>query len=175
MKPKIMLLSGEYFDFLKPETSKFTIEDIALGLSRTVRFSGQSNAVYNVAQHSTLCSYIVEDPALALAAHMHDAAEAFVGDVVSPLKQIMPCFKEIEERVERVICKQFGLDYPHHPLIKKADLRMLATEVRDLQSPDAQWEMLQGIEPLSKKITAWGMEKSERKFLERFYELAGKQ
>lgn len=174
MKPCIMLMSGEYFDFVIPETSKFTIEDIALGLSRTIRFSGQSIAPYTVGQHSVLCSYIVE-PQHALAALLHDAGEAFLGDVVSPLKQMLYCFKEIEERVEKVICKQFAIPFPHHPDIKKADLQMLATEVRDLQSPDAQWEMLQGIEPLSKKITAWGMEKSERKFLERFYELTEKK
>lgn len=170
MKPKIMLWSGEYFDFLKPQNSKFTIEDIALGLSRIARFSGQSRVPYNVAQHCTLCSYIVE-PELALEAHMHDAAEAFLGDCVSPLKQLLPDYLKIEARVEKVICKQFGLRYPHDPRIKIADKRMLATEVRDLQPPDAQWEMLNGIEPLNKKIVPWSSEKSRRKFLERFYEL----
>lgn len=170
MKPQIMLYSGEYFDFLKPEKSKFTIEDIAVGLSRTNRFAGQSSAAYNVAQHCTLCSYIVA-PEHALAAHLHDAGEAFLGDCVSPLKQLLDDYRVIEERVERVICKKFGIPFPHHPDIKRADLKMLATEVRDLQSPDAQWEMLRGIEPLTRKIVPWGSEKSERKFLERFYEL----
>lgn len=170
MKPKIMLWSGEYFDFLEPHKSKFTIEDIALGLSRINRFAGQSKVAYNVAQHCTLCSYIV--PAEhALAAHLHDAGEAFMGDCVSPLKQLLPDYRIIEERVERVICSQFKVPYPHNPEIKKADLKMLATEVRDFQSCDAQWEMLQGIEPLSKKITAWSPEKSRIKFLERYYEL----
>lgn len=127
----ITLQSGSIFDLLNPDSSSFTIEDIAHALGQTCRFNGHTKVFYSVAQHLVLCSYIV-DKEHALGALLHDAHEAFVGDIVTPLKALLPDFKDLEIRIEKSVLNKFGLTYPLHPSIKQADLKMLATEKRDL-------------------------------------------
>jgi uncharacterized protein len=148
----IICRSGGYFDFLAPTPDMIHIEDIAWGLANTCRFGGQSLAFYSVAQHSVFVSAIVP-PHLALVGLMHDAAEAYVGDVVGPLKQLIPAYKEIETRVERVIAAKFGLPFPWPPEIKHADLRLLRTEQRDLTSGAGDnWNGLDDWTPLEAPI-----------------------
>ena len=146
--PTILLASGHYFDLLDPAHSRFTLGDIAQGLANTCRFAGQCSRFYSVAEHSFHASFIVPDD-LALAALMHDAAEAFIGDVTSPLKSLLPDYKRIERAIEAVIAERFGLgDACDHPAIKQADLRMLASEQAQLMPARAgSWAILHEIEP----------------------------
>lgn len=172
MGPTIQTSSGTYFDFVDPDQSEFTIEDIAHALAHICRFTGHVSTFYSVAQHCVLGSFLVP-PEHARAFVLHDAAEAFLGDVSSPLKQLLPDYKAIESRVEAAVLKRFGLP-PVLPLcIKIADLIMLATEKRDLMPrPDGPgWEMLRGYAPLPAKIIPWGPEHAREMYLSRFYEL----
>ncbi|WP_131193703.1 metal-dependent phosphohydrolase [Lichenihabitans psoromatis] len=151
----ILTASGRYFDFERPDLSDIRIEDIATGLSNICRFAGQTSAFYSVAQHCVLASHIVP-AADAFAALMHDAAEAFLGDVTSPLKQLLPDYRAIETRVEAAIAVRFGLTLPWPESVKVADLRLLRTERRDLMSgAGGEWPVTQGYDCLTEEI--WPM------------------
>ncbi len=138
----IKTISGDYFPLTAPETYQFKIGDIAHSLSMICRYTGHCLYHYSVAQHSLLVSYMV--PAhLAMEALLHDAAEAYLGDVASPLKSLLPEYKVIEKRVERAICRQMHLGYPLHNAVHLADKRALDIErsILTKKGPmdDEQW------------------------------------
>ena len=165
-----MLRSGNYFDFLTPEKSVFKIEDIAHGLSNLCRFNGQCKEFYSVAQHSVLASrFIQQTGSLPYDALMHDAAEAFIGDIVKPLKRLLSEYSIIEKRVEAAIFERFNVSNPMPDAVKHIDLVMLAMEQRDLMPPhNDEWGCLQGIEPLSTHITPWTPKEAYKAFLNRY-------
>lgn len=168
----ITTASGLAFDFTNPERSTFAIEDIAHALSNICRFTGHTSVFYSVAQHSVLVSRIVpaED---AFAALMHDAAEAFVGDVAKPLKNLLPDYRIIERRVEWAVRDAFCLPYTLPPSVKTADLILLATEQRDLMKHREQASQVpEGITPLVECIDPLMPEQARHLFLDRFYEVS---
>lgn len=165
MQPIITTYSGRQFDILRPEESEFDIWDIAHALSQICRFTGHTHRFYSVAQHADLVSRIV--PAeFALAGLLHDAAEAFIGDVSSPLKHLLPDYKAIEARVDAAIWTRFGLPATLPPEVKAADLAALATEQRDLMG-----EKHLVCEPLPEKIIPLPAGLAKKRFLARFFEL----
>ena len=177
--PQILTSTGRYFDFNFPALDAIDIEDIATSLSRICRFTGHTTEFYSVAQHSVYVSFLVPEY-LALAALLHDASEAYMGDLSTPLKQLVPDYKAIEQRVERAICGRFGLDFPMHPLIKEADLRMLVSERRDLMPkplPEVDgtdrvaWSDFRGIKTVTERIRGVSPDIARMMFLGRFKEL----
>jgi 5'-deoxynucleotidase YfbR-like HD superfamily hydrolase len=168
--PTILLVNGTYFDFLDPESAAFDIEDVAHGLSHICRFAGQCRKFYSVAEHSVYVSFLVPEE-YALAALLHDAAEAFVGDVAKPLKDLLPEYKAIEDRVETMVLGRFGLSKPLHPSIKEADIIMLATEQRALMRNDDDWHYTHGRQPADIEIKAMPPAEARAFFLVRFREL----
>lgn len=165
--PTILLASGNYFDFLEPEKSDFTIEDIATGLSNTCRFAGQCSRFYSVAQHSVIVSHYVPE-ALAFAGLMHDAAEAFIGDVTKPLKDILPDYRALEERVEAAVLGRFGLPQKMPTEVKEIDVVMLATEQGQLMRNRDDWNYTRGRKALNIAIPPMGPREAKAKFLARF-------
>lgn len=89
------------------------IYDISHGLSQLCRFSGQIKAFYSVAAHSLLVSEWVEfnggTPKEALAALLHDASEAYLQDVPTPIKRLLPAYYRIEAHFMRAIYRKCGL------------------------------------------------------------------
>ncbi len=151
MQPWIQTFTGKKFDFSNPHPSMIDINDIAHALSNQCRFNGHSRVFYSVAEHSVYVAQLVMEthPHLGMPALLHDAGEAYVGDMVSPLKAMMPEFKLMEAKVEKVIADRFGFDHAHHPIIKQADLQLLVDEKNALHSnPDnMEWLVEQTFRP----------------------------
>jgi len=147
----ILTKSGAYFDLMSPSCNSFGLDDIAHALGNTCRFGGHTKQYYSVAQHCVLVSQIVPEKH-AWAALMHDAAEAFIGDLPTPIKNMLPYYQAMENEIQQAICER--LDVPEtNGHIKHADLVALATERRDLMSDqEYTWPSLKGITPLRKRI-----------------------
>lgn len=117
---------------LDPRPEDICIEDIAHALSLIPRFGGHSREHYSVAVHSWLVAFLVsrKHPELALPGLLHDATEAYLGDVIKPLKWVLgDSYRQLEDRWGSVIGEAFGIELaPLHPAIKQADLVALVTE-----------------------------------------------
>jgi hypothetical protein len=124
----IRTVSGIYINVFKPTMDMICIEDIAHALSYQCRFGGHLPRFYSVAQHSLNCCYLIDDNKLKLAALLHDASEAYLLDIPSPIKQGLSNYKEIEDRLMNLIAEKFGFEYPLHPEVKKVDAIMLQKE-----------------------------------------------
>jgi hypothetical protein len=165
--PSIMLQSGAWFDFGSPQSSPFTIDDIAHGLANICRYSGQCNRFYSVAEHSLLVSETAVG--FELEALMHDAAEAFLGDITRPLKQMLPDYKQIEGKVERAIFSRFHIQTPLPRQVKQADLRVLAAEQRQIMPPGTDgWLRGQDVVPAPIVVRHLPPEEAKLAWLERF-------
>ena len=173
VKSEILTCSGEDFSFINPDAYRFDIETIAHALSNLCRFTGHTSAFYSVAQHSVLVSRLVPRE-MRLAGLLHDATEAFVGDMTKPLKDMFPEFRRIEKNIGAAICRQYSIPFPLPQEIKQADLILLATEQRDLMPRvNMQWSYLEGVEPLKETIIPWPPALAKEQFLARFHALSG--
>jgi len=166
----IQLWSGGYISLRYPSPEDVNIFDIAAALSKLNRYTGHTREFYSVAQHSVLCSTYA--PAhLKMQALLHDAAEAYLGDVSSPLKSLLPDYRVIEAQMEKVIAVRFGFPYKgnDHEIVKQLDMTALATEVRDLMPPSSwSWECLDGVTPLRERIQPLGPQEAEDEFIKTF-------
>ena len=169
----ILTRSGRHLDFQNPDPAEIAIKDIVVSLARDCRFSGQTREPYSVAQHSVLVSRIVPE-AFALEALLHDATEAFIKDLPSPLKGMLPEYSRIERTLDRAIRRKFGLPGEMSAPVHRADLILLATEKRDLMPEDScDWPILEGVEPLPDRIDPCSSVRARTMFLRRFEELGG--
>lgn len=130
--------SGRVLDLKNPHPGQFTLVDIASGLSKACRFGGHLQEFYSVAEHSILSAKQAELDGhsldVQLACLFHDGAEGLLGgDVISPLKQLLPDYKKIEKAVMKAISLRFGIDFDtHYNTIKEIDTAMKFAERRRL-------------------------------------------
>lgn len=175
MIPEIQLRSGQYFNFDRPEDCKIQIEDIAHALGNICRFGGHCRQFYSVAQHSVYCSRYVP-PGFELEALLHDAGEAFYGDVCTPLKRRLPEFQALMHRVDTVVHAALGIPLRMSPEVQDVDLRMLAAEREQLMPKTGKaWEVLSGVTPVSLFIENWDAAMARDYFMVRFRYLTRKQ
>lgn len=163
--------SGEPFWPLEPRVEDIDINDIAHALGMVCRYGGHCRRFYSVAEHSFLLSYSV-DPGHALWALLHDAAEAYIGDVVRPLKHEMPEFMAAEERILEAIANKFNLPGSMPDQVKEHDTRILVDEKEQIMTPSRlPWSALEGYAPLGVTINGWSPGKASGMFLVRFHQL----
>lgn len=129
--------SGRLINIYNPEPDSIILSDIANSLSKICRFGGHIHDFYSVAQHSVLVAAMA-DSDIKMEALMHDAAEAFVGDMIKPLKTIIgKQFDDIEDRFMQIIVDKFELDMAKMYRVKEYDLAALSLEhnVLQMQNP----------------------------------------
>lgn len=119
------LRSGDRHHFGEHFTPR--IEDIAFALSNINRYGGHVGR-YSVAQHSILVAQQLPED-LRLSGLLHDAPEAYIGDVCAPLKVMLPEYRSLEQHYHSTIDSHFNV-WTQHEKVKEADLRMLITEAQ---------------------------------------------
>jgi len=181
MLPFIETRSGKDFWPLDPRPADVDIQDIAHALSNQCRFSGHTKRHYSVAEHSIRVSELLEEwgctPEAQLWGLLHDASEAYLVDLPTPLKRDprFAFYLEAESRLQATICNAFGLPIEEPAEVRAADGVMLATEARDLMAyRPGHWTKLEHA-PTPYAIgldrRAWGPVVSKRRFLMHFYRL----
>jgi hypothetical protein len=169
--------SGKKFYPLQPDPLEIDIEDIARGLSNSCRWGGQIRDFYSIAQHCVHVSYLCK-PENALLGLLHDAAEAYIGDMIRPLKYLpeMSIYKTIEYGIENAIAKAFNLPTLHKPDdVEFADNIMLAKEAIALRDvvPAFANDILKnhGVTFDPEEFTLWTPNEAYTTFIVRFHEL----
>lgn len=171
--------TGRAFSLTAPQASEIEVLDVAHALAMTCRYGGHVHAFYSVAQHCVLVSRAAPEH-LAFAGLLHDAHEAYLGDLVRDLKRALrlsSCgrsdYDNLAARLDFEIEARFGL--PTGSLssaeIKRYDLVVLATEKRDLMRGHREWAVQRTHEVLPERIVPLDPRAAERLFLERFFEV----
>jgi hypothetical protein len=165
--------SGLLVSVLDPNPEDVRFEDLARALSRIQRFGGHAHKPYSVAEHSVLVSRLCL-PRHALLGLLHDASEAWCGDIVTPLKAGLANYKAIERRWMRAVGIACGIgdalvDLPSD--VHAADSIALQTERRDVfldgrVDPD-------GHAPSKLRVVGLNAPAAYRLFVRRFRELTG--
>lgn len=163
--------TGKQFWPLDPRPEEVDIVDIAHGLAHICRYGGHCARFYSVAEHSVYVSQALP-PALRLYGLLHDASEAYLGDVIRPLKRFIPGYHDLEEAVMVAVCQQIGIHYPMPPQVKEIDDCILHDEMQQIMEPSpADWRLVG--EPLGIEIQCWRPERAAEKFLEQFAAVGG--
>ncbi|MBT8169890.1 hypothetical protein [Falsiruegeria litorea] len=167
-----------YMDLINPNPAEIHLSDIARALSRIARFNGLSNHFYSVAEHSVLCVRVFEnhaagdifsDPWLRDIARdilLHDAAEAYLGDVTSPLKAHLPDYRRLEARMESAVSARFDLAATAPEWVKRCDLEMLAVEKAALLPGAGHWPIISDVRAAAVNLWCDTPEAAERRFLD---------
>jgi hypothetical protein len=161
--------TGRQFWPMDPRPDDIHIEDIAHALSMQCRYAGHCVRFYSVAEHCVLLSHVVSAPNRFWAL-MHDASEAYICDVIRPLKPSLTGYSAAEDRVMGAICRRYGMAAEMPREVKDADFRMLVDESQQNMAPCVTaWNL----PPTGAGVLLhlWSPEKAEQEFLARFREL----
>ena len=144
-KATIRTYLGVSFNVLEPREEDIHPLDIAKALSQQCRFTGHTKPPYSVAEHSILVATL-SPTKWKLAALLHDAAEAYLMDLPTPIKNLpeMKPYRDMEDKLQRLIYKRFGVDSEEvPPSVKKADHEAFKIEWNALMVPtEDAWSLL---------------------------------
>lgn len=165
--------TGRKFFFQREsyQSDDIDIEDIAMALSRAPRYCGHTKVFYSVAQHCVLVAWEVTQRGGSLVEQiiglLHDAPEAYLSDLPSPLKALCPEYKVIENGVwDRISHRFLGEVLPIPPIVKECDLALLTAEAEDCFDfpPLDNWVVHYA--PRSKtQVVPWGSDTAYTSFL----------
>lgn len=184
-RPWMQTRHGHRYYFDDPREGFLTIRDIAYALAGNYRFGGHGKPRITVAEHSVAVCVTVSlrhpgDRKLALAALLHDASEAYLGDIATPHKSMpdMDGYKTREAATQKCVAAKFKLPVElfSDPRIKAADIDCLAAEAQETMQPlDPGWAAW-----LAGAVThdvpppvGWTPEVAEAQFLDTFYRIRG--
>lgn len=163
--------TGKNLDLANPDPRQICIEDVAHHLAKLDRYNGAGHWSYSVGQHSLLVAETLP-PEYKLQGLLHDATEAYLGDVVSPLKAMLPEYRKIEQNVMSAICKSFEITFPRPKIIKRADQAVMAAEMEQVVKwPDLAKRPELPPPPKGVVIKAMPWQEVKQVFMERFQEL----
>lgn len=189
----IRTVSAKKFYPMAPHLNQYDIGDIAHAIAHNNRYNGHMDHAYSVGQHSVLVSeqvlkmydelrweegdpdygsdeWMMARAAVGLQALLHDATEAYMPDMPSPIKLCLPDFMEMEEKIKNSIMDSFDLPQEFHPLIDEVDKGIRGSEIKWLFTAlkgDAVWaEDIYEI-----VITPWPVAYTKQRFLDTFNEL----
>lgn len=191
---------GRRLDLLDPQPDDVSIPEIALALGNQCRYAGCIRRFYSVAEHSVLISRALERDGhsveLRLAGLLHDAAEAYTGDITWPVQaalwstpspapapwhasppgeEVKFRYKVIQERLNAIICKhaEFAPEWLHSEIVKEYDLRILLDERDALlgPAPEPWYPERVGLAPLGVTIHGWTPEAAQAAWWRRFVDL----
>lgn len=127
--------SGKKFNILNPTTDMITPEDIARGLAHKPHYSGFSPMYFSIAEHSLLVCELYDmcnpgDRKGQLQALLHDASEAYTGDMIKPIKNMLPNFVLIENKIQSTIYSKYDID----PAERKAKIKEIDNRIQDIEA-----------------------------------------
>ena len=166
----IHLRNGTKLLLNDPDPKLMDIEIIAHSLANLCRFCGQVDRFYSVAQHCVLVSKLVPEKQ-ALTGLLHDAPEAFCGDLPKPIKQRTSGYETVEEALWKALTKRYGLPKKIPKSVHYADIQALLTEAKTLVNGNDYKTWYPEIEPVNEIIIPLKPDEAKKLFLDRFDEL----
>ena len=123
--------SGVLFNLKDPQGCDINLHDISVGLSRNFRWNGHTYKPYSVAEHCIRLSYKFEDTDERLYALFHDSEEAYWGNIIAPIKQVLklecPSVVDAMLKTRRLILSVFDIVDMSHT-VKPLDEKELLWE-----------------------------------------------
>lgn len=147
---------GETFDPASGDITRIAIFDIAHALAHLCRYCGHCQRFYSVAEHSVLVYKIIkklwpDDLEAQWAGLLHDATEAYLGDITTPVKILIPQFNKMESLLAKKIANKFKIrsNLRIKARVRKADAIALSTEARELFTDVSTWKAIENVKPES--------------------------
>lgn len=167
---------GGRVSVMNPQPDQIDILDIVVALTKQCRFNGHCSEFYSVAEHCVRGSLLAEKlygKEIAREFLLHDATEAYMGDMIRPVKRMIPQFKEMEQVFWKAISSKFNLPYIHSKEVHYIDNVMVTWEKRDLLPHAEVWPNLPDITQLylPKLVPCSDINTMEETFIARFAEL----
>ena len=163
--------SGKSFYPFDPTPAALDLGDIAHALAQKCRWNAHTSRFYSVAQHSVLVSRYTIAPADRLWGLLHDAREAYLPDVPSPIKRFCPELVEAENRILHAVAVAFYLPPMIPATVHAADMVVRSAEARDLMGLDATQAPWNEYPPFGDGIVALPPDAAERLFWSEFHKL----